>query len=311
MKEKLLAKQATAPTIDVRDALERSVEDFLADTDIRENSRTTYRRALRSFLAYLLDQKEGQPTRETILAYKSEVAKRGLSALTINAYLVAVRRWFAWLESKKVYPNIARNIRGARRRRGFGKEPLTAEQARAILDMVDVSTLQGKRDYAILNLMLRTGLRTIEVVRANVEDLRQESGQPVLYVHGKGRDTKDEFVLLTPEALGPIHDYLAARGKVQEGNPLFAGTGNRNRNGRLTTARIRGMVKAMLRKVHLNSRRFSAHSLRHTFATLALRGGAPVEQVQAACRHASIDTTMVYVHVLDRLSNGAEKYIAL
>jgi len=94
-----------------------------------------------------------------------------------------------------------------------------------------------------------------------------------------------------------------------KGLPLFASTSNRNSGGRLTTRTIRGLVKKQLRGIGLDDSRKSAHSLRHTFATLALSNGAPVTQVQEAMRHKDISTTMVYVHLMNRLKNAAERYV--
>jgi len=111
----------------------------------------------------------------------------------------------------RLYPNIARGIKGAKKTRGFKKDPLTVAQVKELLRGIDRSTPQGKRDYALLNLFIRTGLRTIEAVRAEVGDIRQEGGEAVLWIQGKGRDTKDEFVLLTPETLRPINEYLQTR----------------------------------------------------------------------------------------------------
>jgi len=69
-----------------------------------------------------------------------------------------------------------------------------SEICRDLLSQIDTSTVQGKRDYAIINLMARTGLRTMEVVGANVGNIRQNGGEALLYVQGKRRDSKDSFV---------------------------------------------------------------------------------------------------------------------
>lgn len=158
--------------------------------------------------------------------------------------------------------------------------------------------------------MLRTGLRTIEVIKADVGDIRQQSGEAVLWIHGKGRDSKDEFVLLTQDTLKPIYEYLQVRGRTNGADPLFASLSDRNKNKRLTTRSIRRIVKQHLRGIHIDSDRLTANSLRHTFATLALLNGAPLIQVKEAMRHNSIETTMIYAHSLDRISNGAERYVS-
>jgi integrase/recombinase XerC/integrase/recombinase XerD len=208
-----------------------------------------------------------------------------------------------------IYPNIAKDIKGIKGASFFMKDPLSQKQIKELFLSIDTKTVFGKRDYAILNLMVRTGLRSIEVCSADVGDIRQYDGEVLLYVRSKGRDTKDEFVLLTKETINPILAYLKERDDAKLSAPLFASESNRNRSGRLTTRSIRGLVKKYLRGIGLDHVRLSSHSLRHTFATLALSNGAPVMQVKEALRHKDIQSTMVYAHMIDRLKNAAEKYI--
>jgi len=251
----------------------------------------------------------GQPTQEDILAYKGFLGTQGLSPLTVSGYLVPVRRFFEWAEGMKIYPNVARGIRGAKRSRGFMKDPLTVDQVKALLGDIERDGEGGERDFALLNLLIRTGLRTIEVARADVGDIRQEGGEAVLWVRSKGRDAKDEFVLLTEETLKPIRDYLQARGKIEGAEPLFASVSDRNRERRLTTRSIRRIVKQHLVGVGLISGRLTAHSLRHTAITLALQGGATIQEARALGRHADINTTLVYAHNIDRLLHAPERRI--
>jgi len=233
----------------------------------------------------------------------------GLSSLTLSAYLVTVRKFFEWAEGMKFYPNIARGIKGAKRSRGFKKDSLTVPQIKNLLSNIDRTTAQGKRDFAILNLLVRTGLRTIEVSRANIEDIRQESGEAILWIQGKGRDNKDEFVLLTEESLSPIREYLNTRGMAKNQEPLFVSTSNNNRGERLTTRTLSGIVKEHLREVGLNSGRLTAHSLRHTAITLSLLGGASIQEAQALGRHSNINTTLIYAHNINRVKNAPERRI--
>jgi len=209
----------------------------------------------------------------------------------------------------KLYPNIAKGIKGFKRAKGFRKDPLTVGQIKELFKIVDTSTLQGKRDYALLNLLVRTGLRTIEIVRANIEDIRQESGEAILDIQGKGRDSKDDFVLLTDSTLKPILAYLQVRGSVEDKAPLFTSLSDRNKNQRLTTKSISRIVKAYLRAINLDSKKLTAHSLRHTAITLSLKAGATIQEAQALGRHADINTTMIYAHNIDRIKNAPERKI--
>jgi integrase/recombinase XerD len=285
------------------------IDFFLASQDIKEVSRIAYKKGLKRFLAWLSDNQITQPDRETVLKFKAFLRDSGLSANTINTYLVAIKRFFAYLEGIKKYPNIAKDIKGMGQPRGHLRESLTISQIRDLLGHIDTSTLQGKRDFAMLNLMTRTGLRTIEVIRANVEDLKQKGGEALLYVQGKGRDSKDAFVVLTEKALNPLLTYLGARGQVKPGEALFASISDRNKGQRLTTRTISQVARDSLRRIHIESEKITAHSLRHTFATLSLRAGAPLIQVKDALRHGSIETTQRYLHNLERIEKAAERYI--
>ncbi len=285
------------------------VDKFLLSQDIQDNSKRTYRHGLMQFMEWIKRGGTNEPTREDVLRYKGHLINRGLSPLTLSTYLVAVRKFFEWAESMKYYPNIARGIKGAKRLRGFRKDCLTVPQAKTLLNGIDISTLEGKRNHALLNLMIRTGLRTIEIKRADVGDIRQESGKAVLYIQGKGRDTKDELVLLTEETLNPINEYLQAREHTEDKDPLFTSLSDRNFNQRLTTRTISRIAKNHLRGIGLDNLRFSAHSLRHSAITFSLQGGATIQQAQTLGRHANINTTLTYSHNINRIANAPEKFI--
>jgi len=294
-----------------RPALADIGEDFLADMDISEGSRDTYSRSLKQFISWLEETgREGRIglQREDILAYKDYLAS-SKSSYTVSLYLTTVRKLYQYLESKKIYPDITRGIKGSKRPKGFRKDSLTPDQLREALSTMKRKSLEGLRDYALFNLMARTGLRDIEVSRAQVEDIRQESGQAVLWIQGKGRDSKDDFVLLTKEALKPIQRYLKARGSLQEGAPLFCSDSDRNSGQALTTRSISRIIKEALKKIGLDDKRLTAHSLRHTAISLSIKGGASLQQAQAMARHTDPKTTLVYFHNLDRIQSGAEKFI--
>jgi integrase/recombinase XerD len=290
--------------------IEDLIEDFLTEQDISENSRETYSRSLKQFISWIYESgRDGRLDlqREDILAYKDYLSDK--ASYTITLYMTSVRKLYQWLESKKIYPDITRNIKGAKKPKGYRKDILTPDQLRETLDSMDRNTLKGKRNYALFNLMARTALRDIEVSRALAEDIRQEAGQPVLWVHGKGHDSKDDFVLLTEEALKPIKEYLKARGEVKPEDPLFCSLSDRNYGQAMTSRSISRIVKKALRKVGLDDKRLTAHSLRHTAISLSIQGGASLQQAQAMARHADPKTTLVYFHNLQRIEAGAEKCI--
>lgn len=286
------------------------IEAFLQSLDVRLSSKNTYGRQLREFFAWIYQEHIQNVNREHILKYKEYLAnQKGLAAYTVSGYLTAVRRFFEWLESIKAYPNVAKSIRGPKRRHGFRRDALSLESVKSLLAHIDRSTLEGKRDYAMINLMVRTGLRTIEVVRARQEDLSRQSGIQILWIQGKGRDSKDEFVVCTEKTMVPIHDYMVMRGVSKQGEPLFTSLSTKNWGQALTTRSVSRIVKNRLKEIGLNDRRLSAHSLRHTAITLSLLAGATAQEARIMARHADINTTLIYAHNINRVSQAPEQKI--
>jgi integrase/recombinase XerD len=203
---------------------------------------------------------------------------------------------------------------GIKNRRGKGKgkrhtrQALTDNEVRRILDGPKTETPGGKRDLAMICLMAYCGARTVEVHNANTEDLDTDQGRLVLRVLGKGRDEKDEVVVLWhPEAEGAVRNWLAARGK--QPGPLFTSLSPRSIDERLSLSAIREIVMHYFELAGVSGGRKSTHSLRHTAATNAVRHGAPVTKVQTMMRHADLATTMVYVHETDRVANPGEAFV--
>lgn len=120
---RLEVRGAVAP--DLSQGLGEVIERFLSAQDIKQTSKQAYRRSLRPFLRWLTNESIHSPNREDILRYKASLEAVGRSSFTLSNYLVVVRRFFEWAEGMKLYPNIAKGIKGARHPRGFKKDPLT------------------------------------------------------------------------------------------------------------------------------------------------------------------------------------------
>ncbi len=281
---------------------------WIAIIDAKPKTVETYTRAIRQFMLYLSEHGIDQPHREDILAYR-DALRAEHRATTVQSYIAAVKQFFRWTEQEHLYPNIADHIKGARIDSGFKKDYLTSKQVGKLLQAIDRSTLKGLRNYAILALMVTTGLRTIEVTRANIEDMRTVADFTALYIQGKGRDEKTDFVKVEPPIEEAIRAYLAARGKNAANEPLFASTSNRNGGGRMTTRSISRIAKENLAGAELISDRLTAHSLRHTAATLNLLNGGTPEETRQLLRHSNINTTLIYSHALERSKNNSEARI--
>ena len=291
--------------------IEELVDRFIASQDVKESSKLLYRRTLKQYFNWV-DKKSyllSEIARPQLLEYKEELLNSDKSSLTVGSYITSIRRFYEWTEANKFYPNVAKGIKTPKRKQQFKKQPLLPAQATALLSYYQDKAL---RDYAIVNLLLRTGLRTIEVIRANVEDITFKGSQRVLLIQGKGRDEKDNFVLLTDKTYQPIAEYLATRGNINGSEPLFTSTSNNSKGERLTTRSISYIAKEGLKAIGLDERAFTAHSLRHTTAVNILRAGGSLETAQFTLRHSNPATTQIYTATLNeerRLQNSGEALI--
>jgi len=277
-------------------------QPFIADQDISLNSRQTYCNALIQFSQWCEEKKIISPTRETILSYKFWLDTKQLSSYTKALYIVVIRRFFIWTEDNTIYPNISRGVKGIKKfSKSHQKESLSIDMLKKLFSSIDCSTLQGKRDFALINILVRTGLRLKEIALANIDDMHQERGEMLLWIHGKGRSSKDEFVLLTQQTLTSLYDYLQIRGIKSEKEPLFVSISDRNYGTRLTIFSLSRIIKKRLRAAGIDSKRITAHSLRHTFGVLSMQAGASLYEVQLAMRHTAPTTTQLYLGDIERI----------
>jgi integrase/recombinase XerC len=298
--------ELAAPQMITEDLFSR----FTAFIDAKPKTVQTYTRAVRQFYAFLYRRGITQPQRADVLAFRDELKATGHKPTTVQNYITATRLFFQWTAQEGIYPNIAEHIKGATLSKDHKKDYLTSKQVKRVLASIDRSTLQGKRDYAMLALMITGGLRTIEVSRADIQDIRTVGDDSALFIQGKGREEKEEYVKIQPPVEDAIREYLKARGMADMRDPLFASTSNNSKGGRLTTRSVSGIVKDRLVEAGFDSSRLTAHSLRHTAVTLSLLGGEDLQKVQQFARHSNLATTMIYAHNLDRAKNKCEATIA-
>ena len=292
--------------------LEPVIRLFLQEQQVMQSSRKSYGWSLRRFFKWCGESGRQMSLlqRADIVAYVDSLAEQGFSPKSIASYIVAVRRFFGWLDSREQYPNIASGVKGPRKmKEEFVKMHLDRDESRRLLD---AAKERGKRDYAIVNLMLRNGLRTIEVSRIDVCDITVRKGVRVLNVWRKGALGKDSYVVLTDESYSPIEEYLKSRGPVLSGSSLFVTDGDGNHGKRMTPRRIQQVVKECLREIGLTTREYSPHSLRHTTAVAILEAGGSIFDVQTVLGHASPEASQIYTKSAEedmRLCNPPENII--
>jgi site-specific recombinase XerC len=199
------------------------LEEWLRELDARAPTKRAYRQAVIRFLNW-----RREAGASTVVEFKEALQAEGLAAHTIGVYLTGVRRFRAWcVERGLLSHNPVENVKAPEKPKGHLRDAPTDDELRRVLAQVNRDTLTGMRDFAMLSLLYRCGLRTVEVIRADVADIRPKEGEMVLWVQGKGRAAKDEFVLLAGETYDAVMDYLMAR-QAQPDEPLYSsvrGTG--------------------------------------------------------------------------------------
>lgn len=295
-------------------SLEELIEQFISSQDVKPSSRALYRRTIKQYFVWIEETRLAlsEITRVEIIRYKEDLLAKGLSALSVGSYLTVVRKFYEWAEANKHYPNVAKGVKTPKRKQAFRKIPLSPDQATSLLSHFKERELEGLRDFAIISLLLRTGLRTIELVNVNIEDITFKQGKRVLLVQGKGEVEKNNFLILTPKAYEPIRTYLESRPHAKASEPLFCSYSNNNQRSKLSTRTISKIVKEGLKAIGLDSKFLTAHSMRHTLAVSILRAGGSINDAQGVLRHASSNTTQIYTRFIDeemRIKNAPEELI--
>jgi len=263
---------------------------------------------LHRFLRWLAERGITQPNSADIAAYRDSL-KENYSNLTVNLSLSAVRSFYRYLlENGAIGYSPAEGVRGIRGgKREHKRSELSDSEVLDVLDTCD-DTPQGIRDRAILTLMAYCGLRTIEVQRANLDGLKV-NGRMVLWVQGKGHREADEFVVIPRDQEPVMRRWLAERKKLGNNPALFVSLSKQNRGERLTTRAISLLVKEHYHQALIFDDTKTTHSLRHSAITSAIRNGATPLQVQAMARHNSFNTTLGYIHEVNRLDAPAEDLV--
>jgi len=281
------------------------IQLFIANLDRKETTRRTYEKALKQWV-YFLETAKFNPDINPVLEYKNYLINKKLSAYSISVYLSALKVFFGFLvERNIIHSNPAKSIRCPKKPSGR-RDALTKDEALKLLSLSCDDTLESLRNRGMLWLLLFSGIRSCSVTKANVGDIIIKDGQYLLYYQGKGRDSRDEFVVLSSEVYDVINSYLAKRGNISPESPLFASLSDRNSGSRLTAQSIRMVINEFFARAGISRAEISCHSLRHSAISFALRGGAKIEEVREIAGHSDINMTASYIHCHDRLKNPAE-----
>ena len=265
-------------------------------------TRRAYQADLREFMAFVGIVGAGeflQVTRAHIIAWRKEMEQRRHAAATIRRKLSTLASLFDFLCEKNSVPfNPIRGVQRPKADSNEGKTPAIGDgQARALLNAPPADTLKGKRDRAILAVLLYHGLRREELCTLRVRDVQDRSGVKHFRVHGKG--SKIRFVPAHPSALTRVEEYLDQAGhKADLEGALFRPVRNNTTgklNGALTADGVlRSVVCHYATAAGISVAGFGPHALRATAATNALDHEADIAKVQEWLGHANIATTRLY-----------------
>lgn len=285
-------------------------ERFIEFSDVKEKTMSNYRTFLKPFILYLKDNDIKNPTRETIKDYKEYIKSQELSSGTKQQYFQAVKHFFKWTSCEGLFPNISEGFKGFKVNiDNTKKEAFNEEEVQTILDSLDINSQVGKRNKAMILLAITGGLRIIELQRANIEDLQTIRGQKVLYIQGKGRDEKDEYIKIIQEVDEALQDYLSTRPEAKKSEPLFTGTSNNQKGTRITETSLSRIFKTIFKQSGFDSKKLTSHSLRHSSNTLLFKSGADLYRVQKHARHKNPQTTEIYLHTTERDTDTSEEDI--
>ena len=304
------AKPLRLSVAQLADRLDGFVTDYLKEKS--PETRGTYRRTLNEFERYHA-ARAARPssafrfTEDDVEAYKTYLMEeRELSQVSVSTYLTALRRLCDYLVARgDLAENPARGVKGNRRPGSHTRGVLTEADVETLMAAIPQATSIGRRDRALVALMVFGGLSEVELVRADVGDLDRTLMGTFLRVQGKGRQSKDESVPLDAPAVDPLEIYLLERETASPAAPLFVSHGHRSAGTRLNTRSVRGRVNGYLRAAKVKRRGISPHSLTHTASLIWLNSGMPVEEVRRRMRHGTLETTMISFRKQGLLKPGA------
>ncbi len=271
------------------------------------NTVDSYMRDYRQFAHFILRQFDVAPhkvTREMIERYLAWLYDRGREKSSQARALSGIRSLYGYLLlTDRIQSSPAELIETPKSGRHL-PDVLTTDEIDRILAAIDTSTTKGRRDCAMLETLYSCGLRVSELIALRVGDLFFGEG----YIRVVGKGDKQRLVPISAVARERISRYLDERTPARSGEEvLFLN----NRGGGLTRVMIFTILKEAARLAGIE-KRLSPHTLRHSFATHLLEGGAGIRQVQELLGHESILTTEIYTHLDgEHLRRAVEEHLTL
>lgn len=285
----------------VKDEIKRFLTYLSVEKGFSDNTLAAYQNDLSQLVSFVEEDasKSGKMpswtdfNRQTMLAYQLQLKERNYAATTLARKIAAAKSFFKFLMSEgKIKENPTQNVASPNVGRILPK-PITLKQVRALLDQpAKQSTPEAKRDRAMLELLYASGMRVSELISLNVDDIDTDGG----FVRCFGKGNKERMIPIYRQATLIVDEYIReARPQIVRRDSEKALFLNR-RGERLTRQGFWQILKGYAKAAGLNEE-ITPHTLRHSFATHMLNGGADLRSVQELLGHANISTTQVYTHL--------------
>ncbi|WP_285798667.1 site-specific tyrosine recombinase XerD [Duncaniella freteri] len=279
---------------DIDRLLDEYTTYLLLEKGLSDNTREGYRRDVARMLSWLAG--EAKPLRDvtldTLRLYLGDLHDVGIAVRSQARIVASLRSFFGFLSMEDYLPANPAELLETPRLGLHLPEVLTLEEIDSMIASIDYSKEECQRDRAMMEVLYGCGLRVSELIGLEISRTYLDDG--FLIVRGKGN--KERMVPMSETSIEEIKGWLADRErmKVKPGdeNILFL---NR-RGGRLTRQRAFQIVKGLAEAAGVR-KTISPHTLRHSFATHLLEGGANLRAIQQMLGHESIATTQIYIHL--------------
>jgi len=246
-----------------------------------------------------------------VINYKRGLIDRGLKSSTINIKLSGLRSFFRFLKTVGLIsfnPADPEIVPSPKQEKYSNTPVLNEDEVAKLFKAVESETnkLIRTRDIALIRLLFNGALRRSEVLKIRPKDIIFEQDCAILILQ-QTKSQKRQVVKIDQKTKEAIKEYIHLA-RIQPDEYLFKSLSNNNKNKPLSYESIRFLVKKYAKKAKID-KKVSPHTLRHSFATISRQKGAPLEKIQLHLRHASITTTMRYLHHLNVLENSAVDYV--
>ncbi|MGE3540984.1 MAG: site-specific tyrosine recombinase XerD [Candidatus Tectimicrobiota bacterium] len=278
--------------------LELLEQHLIIERGLARNTVVAYMTDLQTFYIYAKERSIDafqEVSRDDIVGYLASRRQAGMTPRTLARELVSLKTLYRFLRDQGTAPTDPTGHIPAPQQGHYLPSVLTAEEVEQLLAAPDVTTPLGKRDAALLEMFYATGLRASELTALTVGDVQTTAG----YVKVLGKGGKERLVPVGEMAALQVEDYLRAGRpqlvKARAASYLFV-----NRSGQgLTRQGVWKIVKKYIGQVAI-TKPVSPHTLRHSFATHLLEGGADLRALQQMLGHVNISTTQIYTHVVQQ-----------